>query len=191
MKSVRRFAVYLVILGLTFLPFPVKTQAECSIGALRWPLLGVPSRSNITRGFGDYWDSEHKCGPYWKQHTAIDYSTSQWSSVLSAEWGIVKEAYRDSREVGVIVIEHGYGCFTTVYWHVVPFVSPGSYVAKGQLIGYVGKPEYTQPHLHFGMRSVSYSAGVSKAGYLPEAACGGYPAFPERFINPLNFSYYW
>lgn len=191
MKSVRRVLVYCVILSLLALSsFPAKVQAECSVGYLRWPLSGAPNWSNITRGFGGNWDS-NKCESYFKKHVAIDYPAPQWSVVLAASWGTVKESYTHASDVGVVVIEHGYGCFTTVYWHLVPVVSKGSDVFPGQMIGYLGKPKDSAPHLHFGIRSAPYTIVVSKAGYLPEGACNGYPAFPERFVNPLNFYYYW
>lgn len=60
-------------------------------------------------------------------------------------------------------------------------------MGKGQVIGKIADLG-NNTHFHFGVRKASYS-NVANAGGLPQTNCGGYPAFPEYFINPMSLKY--
>ena len=119
-------------------------------------------------------------------------------AVYAAEAGVVKVAQTDAQWGGWVTIEHtpvGESAFTTVYWHITPGVSVNQSVAEGQWIGNVVDltaltgGQYNT-HFHFGVRT-GYYTNTSNRGGLPQTSCGGDPAYPENFINPLSLPYHY
>jgi septal ring factor EnvC (AmiA/AmiB activator) len=111
--------------------------------SFRWPL---PGYSTITSGYGSRWGSFH---------TGIDISGGgvYGAPIVAAESGTVILASSHYSYGNYVIIDHG-GGYTTLYAHMSSIAtSVGSYVSKGQTIGYVGSTgNSTGPHLHFEVR---------------------------------------
>lgn len=102
-----------------------------------WPVIG-----RITERFG--WT-----GSRW--HTGLDIATSWGTPIYSAAAGTVTYAGWRGTLGYMVEIDHGEG-WVTRYGHMAqqPDVSPGQWVERGQLIGYIGcTGKCTGPHLHF------------------------------------------
>ena len=97
-----------------------------------------------------------------KNELSLDFKMKKGSKICAAREGVVIEARADSDKGGLkeenladgnyIIIRHEDGSIAN-YWHLDKdgvFVTVGSYVTKGQLIGSSGNTGYTAfPHLHF------------------------------------------
>lgn len=161
-------------------------------------LNGTFNTAKITTRFGSDWVDRDSCYGLIKKHVGIDYTDSSYAYagavVKAADSGYVKVAKLDPQWGGYVVIEH-HQCWTTVYWHVIPKVSQGSYVTQGQQIGTVANLTQISggrygTHLHFGFRAKPYNDPISKAGALPQKACSPYPASPEYFVNPAGIAWF-
>ena len=89
----------------------------------------------------------------WLMHEGVDMSAPQGTPIYAAKAGkVTRTAYQDGGAGYYVSINHGDG-FSSVYMHMTHYiVSPGQYVATGQVIGYVGSTGgSTGPHLHFGI----------------------------------------
>lgn len=110
----------------------------------------------------------------WRLHNGIDLGNRAGEPVVAAEAGVVTTVTRDSSAGLYVKIDHGTVAGTarvgTSYLHLdSATVSPGQTVARGQLIGRVGRSGLvTTPHLHF---SVTES---------------GTPVNPEKYLGPLS-----
>ena len=155
--------------------------------SLQWPLIGTLNDRSIMLSFGDDWVHGY-CDGLIKRHTGIDIAASSDDVVYAAEAGEIKWIGSTSSHpewaYGIVIDHSGY---TTVFWHVDPLVYIGDWVAKGEQIATVADLG-ADTHLHFGIRLVPYS-DISIRGALPQAECGGDPAFPEYFINPELLDY--
>ncbi len=161
---------------------------------LKWPLPEFPV-GNYTTGyaFGDEWDQgdQYKCNSLNQLHTATDYSTGGAANkkVVSAHNGVVRYASAGSAKWGgYVIVESSGNAFVTEYTHITPSITVGAEVEAGSTqIGVTAPlPEHT-PHLHFTLRVKPYSAtdlSMVINGVLPQTNCGGYPKFPEAFVNP-------
>ena len=102
----------------------------------------------------------------WRFHYGVDLSAPQGTPIVASRGGVVTTATYDSSGGGYYVsINHQDG-FSTRYLHMTHYiVSPGQYVAAGQVIGYCGSTgASTGPHLHF---SVYYNGtAVNPALYI-------------------------
>lgn len=88
---------------------------------------------------------------YRELHAAIDISgTGYGSPIYAVTNGVVSEAKYRYQDGNYVCINHNNGYYTC-YAHMSKFiVKTGQTVARGQIIGYVGKSGYaTGPHLHF------------------------------------------
>lgn len=112
--------------------------------------LAMPAQGPITSYFGYRY---HPILHFTRFHTGVD---------IGAGWGSPIVAAGDGRVVGAgwgggygreVQIAHG-GGLTSLYGHMSQVVAePGSFVRRGQLIGYVGSSGLsTGPHLHFEVR---------------------------------------
>lgn len=145
---------------------------------LQWPTVAGARVGNMK--FGATWIDG------WKKHVGVDISVPAGTPVYAAETGTVAYRGYDSRWRGWVTIQHNSGSvFTTVYWHIVPTVSRGAQVRRGQRIGAVAS--MSGAHLHFGMRNGAYT-NISNRGALPPVPSGGDPAFPENFVDPLRYT---
>jgi murein DD-endopeptidase MepM/ murein hydrolase activator NlpD len=128
-----------------------QTRGSSVAGVYTWPLWGV-----ITTEFG---------GCTWGQcpHVGIDVAGDMLAPIVAANDGIVLAAdyvVPDNRQASygmIVVIAHNQN-EETLYahlddWTSPPPVSPGQFVSRGQVIGYVGLTGWTTgPHLHFEYR---------------------------------------
>lgn len=90
----------------------------------------------------------------WRTHNGIDYAAAEGESVHAAAAGTVSRVYSDDMLGATVVIDHGDG-ISTLYGSLadIDSVKVGASVAKGDVIGAVGKPcaleKNLEPHLHF------------------------------------------
>lgn len=127
-------------------------------------------------------------------HTGIDLAFNRYGeTVRAAMRGRV--TYSDplgwGTERGVVVVEHIFpdnSIAYSVYGHMeetetVTFPGVGRCVERGQIIGTIGDPERSRPHLHYEIRTI-----------LPEDGGPGYVntnPLGEGWYHPLDFTYLW
>ena len=90
----------------------------------------------------------------YRAHLGVDYAASRGTPIAAAGSGRIKFIGRTRGYGKLTKIEHSDG-YMTLYAHQNSFrkgLRRGSYVKKGQIIGYVGSTGLsTGPHLHFGL----------------------------------------
>ena len=90
----------------------------------------------------------------YRAHLGIDYAAGRGTPIAAAGSGRIKFIGRTRGYGKLIKIQHSDG-YMTLYAHQNSFrkgLRNGSYVKKGQIIGYVGSTGLsTGPHLHFGL----------------------------------------
>lgn len=90
----------------------------------------------------------------YRAHLGIDYAAPTGTPIKAAGEGRVRFVGSKGGYGKTIEIDHGHG-YKTLYAHMNGYrkgVRRGSYVSKGQVIGYVGSTGLsTGPHLHFGL----------------------------------------
>ena len=128
-----------------------ETQGTSVAGVYTWPLFGL-----ITTEFGG-------CTFGQCPHIGIDIAEDMLAPIVAANDGIVLVAdyvvpgNRHASYGMIVVIAHNQ-TEETLYahlddWTSPPAVSPGQFVSRGQVIGYVGLTGWTTgPHLHFEYR---------------------------------------
>lgn len=146
-------------------------------------------------GFGSQWklcDGTvlRRCaatGAIWR-HTGVDIRTGI-QPVKAAANGVIAGYIVDPAFKGGMLIRHqtSQGVFLTQYWHVWPRpgFQPGKVVVKGQVFADIANMG-SRTHLHFAVFSGDFNANAWR-GALPPAPCDGFPAFPNRFIDPTAF----
>ncbi len=89
----------------------------------------------------------------WRFHYGVDLSAPQGTPIYASRGGQVTIASYEAGGAGYWVSINHMDGFSTRYLHMTHFiVSPGQYVAAGQVIGYCGSTGgSTGPHLHFGV----------------------------------------
>ncbi|MCK9453866.1 MAG: peptidoglycan DD-metalloendopeptidase family protein [Sulfurimonas sp.] len=118
-------------------------------------LLGNPVRSaRISSKFTKR--RYHPILKKYRAHLGVDYAASRGTPIAAAGSGRVVYMGRTRGYGKMIKIQHSDG-YMTLYAHQSSFrkgIRKGSYVKKGQIIGYVGSTGLsTGPHLHFGLYS--------------------------------------
>ncbi len=112
--------------------------------------LAMPARGPITSYFG------------YRYHPILHFTRFHAGVDIGAAWGSPVVAAGDGRVIGAgwgggygreVEIAHG-GGLVSLYGHMSQIVAqPGSFVHRGELIGYVGSSGLsTGPHLHFEVR---------------------------------------
>ena len=99
-------------------------------------------------------------------HYGVDLSAPQGTPIYATRGGQVTIASYEAGGAGYWVSINHMDGFSSRYMHMTHFiVSPGQYVAAGQVIGYCGSTGgSTGPHLHFG---IYYNgAAVNPAKYI-------------------------
>ena len=99
-------------------------------------------------------------------HYGVDLSAPQGTPIYASRGGQVTTAAYEAGGAGYWVSINHLDGYATRYLHMTHFiVSPGQYVAAGQIIGYCGSTGgSTGPHLHFG---VYYNgSAVNPANYI-------------------------
>ena len=116
-------------------------QASASAGML-WPAGG-----RISSGFGMRY---HPILHFARMHRGIDFAPGRGAPIVAAADGQVTKAGWAGGYGRQVRIAHG-GGLATSYSHMAQIVAePGSFVHRGQLIGYVGSSGLsTGPHLHY------------------------------------------
>jgi len=109
---------------------------------MAWPVAG-----HITSYFGYRY---HPILHFTRFHAGIDFGASWGSPIVAAADGQVAGAGWSGGYGRQVRLWHGAGLVTT-YSHMSEIVAaPGSFVRRGQLIGYVGSSGLsTGPHLHY------------------------------------------
>lgn len=109
--------------------------------------------SRITSGF-----SLARFHPFlqtWRAHKGVDFAAPTGTPVHAAGEGRVVFAGRQGGYGNVVILQHP-GPYSTVYAHLSQFAKParpGTRVAQGEVIGYVGQTGWaTGPHLHYEFR---------------------------------------
>jgi len=109
---------------------------------MAWPVAG-----HITSYFGYRY---HPILHFSRFHAGVDFGASWGSPIVAAADGQVASAGWSGGYGRQVRIWHG-GGLTTTYSHMSEIAAaPGSFVRRGQLIGYVGSSGLsTGPHLHY------------------------------------------
>jgi murein DD-endopeptidase MepM/ murein hydrolase activator NlpD len=112
--------------------------------------IALPAAGPITSYFGNRY---HPILHFTRFHAGLDIGASWGSPIVAAADGQVAAAGWAGGYGREVEIAHG-GGVTSRYGHMSEIVAqPGSFVRRGQLIGYVGSSGLsTGPHLHFEMR---------------------------------------
>lgn len=147
--------------------------------------------------FGELWDEPpYTCldGTGSLLHTGTDYRAEPGDRVRAVAAGEAVYATLSPTWGGYVVIEHGSGsnAWTTTYTHVIPSVTVGADLNRGDVIGDIalGNPDYYGAHLHFAIRNAPFDLTWALRGRLPDRSCtvrsGDIvePAFPEYFLDP-------
>ncbi|ETZ18313.1 Peptidoglycan-specific endopeptidase, M23 family protein [Borrelia duttonii CR2A] len=91
----------------------------------------------------------------WYIHKGIDIAGVRIGTaiVAAADGEVVRASYQVTGYGNFVQIKHKYG-LSTLYAHMSRLnISKGSYVRKGQVIGFLGQTGYsTGPHLHYEVR---------------------------------------
>ena len=107
---------------------------------------------NYTRFSSPFGYRNHPVYGDWRFHYGVDLSAPQGTPIYATRGGQVTVATYDSSSGYYVSVNHLDG-FVSKYLHMTHYiVSPGQYVAAGQIIGYCGSTgTSTGPHLHFGV----------------------------------------
>jgi murein DD-endopeptidase MepM/ murein hydrolase activator NlpD len=105
--------------------------------------------SRVTSGFGP---RRHPIFQQWRAHQGVDYGAPAGTRVRATGDGVVASAGWRSGYGILIVLKH-HGGYSTYYAHLRNLargLRPGTHVAQGDIIGYVGQSGWaTGPHLHY------------------------------------------
>lgn len=133
-----------------------RANAVVAAAGYRWPM----SNFTITTYFG-------RRGVFQRFHTGIDLAAPAGTPIYAARAGQVDTAGWSRFGYGLhVILDHG-GAQETLYGHMSRIaVRPGQWVARGDLLGYVGSTGWsTGPHLHFEVRVGG--AARNPLAYLP------------------------
>ncbi len=139
---------------------PTNNSSGNTVDGITW-LLPI----NYTRFSSPFGYRIHPVYGGWRFHYGVDLAAPQGTPIVASRSGRVTYATYDSSSGYYVSINHMDG-FVTKYLHMTHYiVSPGQYVAAGQVIGYCGSTgASTGPHLHF---SVYYNGvAVNPAKYI-------------------------
>jgi murein DD-endopeptidase MepM/ murein hydrolase activator NlpD len=123
-------------------------------GALRKAFLRSPMEfTRVSSGFSSA--RFHPILKTWRAHKGIDYPAPVGTPVRTTASGRIVFAGVQNGYGKVVRVQHR-GAFSTLYAHlsrIAPTLRPGSRVAQGDVIGYVGQTGWaTGPHLHYEFR---------------------------------------
>ncbi|WP_119339328.1 peptidoglycan DD-metalloendopeptidase family protein [Meiothermus hypogaeus] len=133
-----------------------RANAVVAAAGYRWPMTNF----TITTYYG-------RRGVFQRFHTGIDLAAPTGTPIYAARAGQVDTAGWSRFGYGLhVILDHG-GAQETLYGHMSRIaVRPGQWVARGDLIGYVGSTGWsTGPHLHFEVRVGG--AARNPLAYLP------------------------
>jgi murein DD-endopeptidase MepM/ murein hydrolase activator NlpD len=141
---------------------PIAVAGPQTLAALRQPppaspvRISAPIDAEPTDGFGPRG---------MRFHTGIDYPAPLGTPVVAVRDGVVAAVGTLAGYGKVVELAHGQGV-TTLYAHLsTTLVEPGKRVARGTVVGLVGRTgDATGPHLHFELRL--RGAAIDPAGAL-------------------------
>jgi hypothetical protein len=138
-------------------------------------------------GFGTYVGG---CGGAPKRHTGRDLKASVGQQIRAAANGRIRGVFYE-RGVGyTTLVEHSVpyeGTIISRYSHVVPRsgYGAGRVVSRGEVIATIINLG-SNTHFAFNVYAHPYELWAWR-GYLPSKPCGGDPAFPGRFVDPVRY----
>ena len=146
-------------------------------------------------GFGSQWrycngTALRACanGSVWL-HTGADIRTVAGAPVAAAGDGVIIGFQVDPTFRGGVLIRHKttFGVVITQYWHVWlrPGFAAGTSVKRGQVFASIADMG-SRTHFHFAVFRGDYESHAWN-GALPPSSCSGFPAFPNRFVDPTSF----
>jgi murein DD-endopeptidase MepM/ murein hydrolase activator NlpD len=145
----------------------------------------APVNGHVTSPYGL---RRHPILGFARMHAGIDFGAAWGSPIFAVAPGVVTYAGRHGGHGNYVRLEHG--GFGTGYGHMSRIaVAPGTKVAAGQVIGYVGSTGLsTGPHLHYevyqGGRTVN-PAGFSFAGKVQVVKVQGGDASQASALKAL------
>ena len=95
---------------------------------------------------------DHPILGYPRMHEGVDLACAANTPIYASKDGVVSIATFSDTAGNYVRLDHD-GGYSSVYMHMTRFVvSPGQYVARGTVIGYVGNTGLSKGnHLHFGI----------------------------------------
>lgn len=89
---------------------------------------------------------------YPRMHNGVDLACAANTPIYASKDGVVNMATYSDSAGNFVRLDHD-GGYSSVYMHMTRYtVKPGQYVARGQIIGYVGNTGLSKGnHLHFGI----------------------------------------
>lgn len=171
---------------------PPKTVAAAESDYFQYPLSKWDPHC---LGFGSEWrlcDGTvlRACpsGAIWR-HTGVDVK-SDIQPVMAAADGVIAGYIVDPTFRGGILIRHptSEGVVLTQYWHVWPRPDfrVGTRVTRGQEFADIADMG-ARTHLHFAVFQGDYVADAWRGALPPTPCVAGFPAFPNRFVEPNGF----
>lgn len=165
--------------------------AQCGMAdAIGWPVDSVIPVT-IASGYDDFSLTRSRFG---NNHTAVDVAfNEQGAPVYAAARGVVtySDIFAWGTERGVVVIGHDFpdgNRYYTVYGHMEEtdtflFPAVGACVEMGDVIGAIGWPQNSKPHLHYEVRNFMPDDGGP--GYVDENP------LEVGWYHPLDFTRLW
>ena len=163
-----------------------------SIEVFQFPL---PTWEKHCLGFGSQWrycdgTALRSCsatGAVWL-HTGFDVTTGI-QPVRAAADGVIIGYLIDPQFRGGVLIRHRLrtGTVITQYWHVWlrSGFKVGTAVKRGQVFADIADMG-SRTHFHFAVFNGDFDNNAWR-GALPPKGCDGFPAFPNKFIDPTAF----
>lgn len=111
----------------------------------------------------------------YREHTGVDLAAPTGARVFAVSDGIVEHVGRRGAYGKLIILRHHAG-YSTYYGHLsryLPGLKPGQRVARGTVIGFVGRTgAATGPHLHYEVRISGRPVNPLAQTHIPSAPFG-------------------
>lgn len=167
-------------------PAHAQGQEDCgAVDAIDYPIDSI-SRKHDDFGMYRAWFSGY--------HTGIDMAFDRPGDVVRAA-ARGRVTFSDTAgwdtEKGVVILEHRFpdgNTYFTLYGHMeeaegVKFPTFGTCVAQGAVVGVIGRPSQSAPHLHYEVRKIRASTGGP--GYWSVDPLDG------GWLHPIDFTEGW
>jgi murein DD-endopeptidase MepM/ murein hydrolase activator NlpD len=114
------------------------------------PAIQPIQNKDLKRVASGYGMRMHPILKYRKMHNGMDFTAKTGTPIYATANGKVIKAKRSGAFGNAVYIDHGYG-YETIYAHLSKFnTRKGSWVKRGEIIGYVGNTGRSSgPHLHY------------------------------------------
>jgi murein DD-endopeptidase MepM/ murein hydrolase activator NlpD len=141
-----------------------------------------PTNGGITSGFGM---RRHPILRYLRMHSGVDFGGGYGAPIYAVTDGRVEIAGRKGGYGNFVKINHGDN-LASGYGHMSRIaVRAGSYVRKGQIIGYIGSTGLsTGPHLHYELYRGGRPINPMSVKFVTRAQLSGSEL--RRFQSELN-----